>query len=199
MINLREMKPLHLLLGLLAASLMMEATITCNAQETGRFQGNIKGSALPGIYWDPHFMADISLGYRFNEKRYLGLGTGCHWIDSDFNSALSSESSKIDEWYGFIPAIPLFADYVRYFPFVKHPLNAFFLGMEAGGAYYINETTHNTKRLFPYLNGKLGFDFSIYKNLGVNVGFNLVWGCQKGMTLTGGGGHGIALDFGFRF
>ena len=188
------MKRNQILFGLLTISLLLGATISGSAQDKGHFQGNLKGSALPGIYWDLHYMADLSLGWRFNEKRFLGVGTGCHWIkqwdDSDPNRS-----------NGFVPAIPLFADYVRYFPFAKHPRNAFYLGMEAGGACYVNELPlkGQTKRLFPYLNGKLGFDFSIYKNLGVNIGCNLIWGCYQGLSMTGGGGHGIALTAGFRF
>lgn len=188
------MKRNQILFGLLTVALLLGAMISSSAQEKGHFQGNLKGSALPGIYWDPHYMADLSLGWRFNEKRFLGVGTGCHWIkqwdDSDPNRS-----------NGFVPAIPLFADYVRYFPFAKHPRNAFYLGMEAGGACYVNELPlkGQTKRLFPYLNGKLGFDFSIYKNLGVNIGCNLIWGCYQGLSMTGGGGHGIALTAGFRF
>ena len=192
--NYHIMKHNQILFGLLTISLLLGATISGSAQDKGHFQGNLKGSALPGIYWDPHYMADLSLGWRFNEKRFLGVGTGCHWIkqwdDSDPNRS-----------NGFVPAIPLFADYVRYFPFAKHPRNAFYLGMEAGGACYVNELPlkGQTKRLFPYLNGKLGFDFSIYKNLGVNIGCNLIWGCYQGLSMTGGGGHGIALTAGFRF
>ena len=188
------MKHNQILFSLLTVALLLGAMISSSAQEKGHFQGNLKGSALPGIYWDPHYMADLSLGWRFNEKRFLGVGTGCHWIkqwdDSDPNRS-----------NGFVPAIPLFADYVRYFPFAKHPRNAFYLGMEAGGACYVNELPlkGQTKRLFPYLNGKLGFDFSIYKNLGVNIGCNLIWGCYQGLSMTGGGGHGIALTAGFRF
>ena len=160
----------------------------------GHFQGNVKGSALPGIYWDPHYTADFSLGWRFNEKRFLGLGTGCHWLKR-------TSSDGPDYSNGFVPAIPLFADYIRYYPFAKHQRNSFYLGMEAGGAYYIKKLplTTDTQRLFPYLNGKLGFDFGIHNNLGVNVGLNLIWGCQQGFSLTGGGGHGIAMTVGFSF
>ena len=190
----------HRIILILTALFLLGSSYMCSAQDIGRFQGNIKGSML-GVYWDPHFMADISLGYRFNEKRYIGLGTGCHWIGADYSYLSSSDSQKVAEQNGFVPAIPLFADYVRYFPFAKHPRNSFFLGIEAGGACYLKGAPlkSDTTRMFPYLNGKLGFDFSIYKNLGVIVGFNVVWGCQKGMTLTGGGGHGVALDVGFRF
>ena len=188
------MKHYQILFGLLTITLLLGATTSSSAQDKGHFQGNLKGSALPGIYWDPHYMADLSLGWRFNEKRFLGVGTGCHWI-KQWDDSDPSRSN------GFVPAIPLFADYVRYFPFAKHPRNAFFLGLETGGAYYVNELPlkGQTKRLFPYLNGKLGFDFSIYKNLGVNIGCNLIWGCYHGMSMTGGGGHGIALTAGFRF
>ena len=178
---------------LILSVLLLAGSVSVLAQDSGHFQGGVKGSAFPGIYWDPHFTADISLGWRFNEKRYLGVGTGCHWL-----KRASGESGQSN---GFVPAIPLFVDYVRYYPFARHPRNAFFLGMEAGGAYYVKDLplTTDTARMLGYLNGKLGFDFSIYKNLGFNVGLNLIWGCQKGMTLTGGGGHGLALTVGFRF
>ena len=189
------MKHNQSLLGLLTASLLLGASSVCAAQDKGHFQGNLKGSALPGIYWDPHYTADLSLGWRFNEKRFLGLGTGCHWIKESYHDDPDIRSN------GFVPAIPLFADYIRYFPFAKHPRNAFYLGMETGGAYYVDKLPlkSETRRMFPYLNGKLGFDFSIYRNLGVNVGLNLIWGCYNGITIGDGGGHGIALTAGFRF
>lgn len=99
------MKHNQILFGLLTVALLLGAMISSFAQEKGHFQGNLKGSALPGIYWDPHYMADLSLGWRFNEKRFLG----------------------------------------------------------------------------------------------VNIGCNLIWGCYQGLSMTGGGGHGIALTAGFRF
>lgn len=180
-------------LAILVTLIICMAT-PCTASSRGHFQGNVKGSALPGIYWDPHYTADLSLGWRFNEKRFLGLGTGCHWLKR-------TSSDGPDYSNGFVPAIPLFADYTRYYPFSKHQQNSFYLGMEAGGAFFIKKLplTTDTQRLFPYLNGKLGFDFGIHNNLGVNVGLNLIWGCQQGFSLTGGGGHGIAMTVGFRF
>ena len=177
----------------LVSVFLVAAAFCCLAQES-RFQGNIKGSALPGIYWDPHYTADISLGCRFNAKRYLGIGTGCHWI-------CEADSTDPDNSNGFVPAIPLFVDYIRYFPFSRHPRHSFFMGMEAGGAYYVKDLPlkYETSRILPYMNGKIGFDFGICGNVGLNVGFNLIWGCYKGMTLTGGGGHGVAMTFGIRF
>ena len=178
------MKNNHLLFGLLVVSLMLGVAIACPAQDMGRFQGTLKGSALPGIYWHPHYTADVSFGYRFNEKRYVGFGTGYHMIRQyhDPDPRVSN---------GFVPAIPLFVDYVRYIPSSKHPRNSFFLGMEAGGGYYVKDTplTSDTKHTFGYVNGKMGFDFSVSKNLGVILGCNLIWG----------GGQGLALTAGFRF
>ena len=179
---------------ILAIACIAPVFLGATEQPKGHFQVNLKGNAIPGIYWDTHFAADLSLGWRFNEKRFLGLGTGCHWIRDNV-------SADPDCTNGFVPAIPLFADYIRYYPFAKHPRNSFFLEMEAGGAYYVDNLPlkSETKRVFPYLNGKLGFDFSIYRNLGVNVGLNLIWGCYNGITIGDGGGHGVALTAGFRF
>jgi hypothetical protein len=191
------MKRKFIRFGLLAVMLLLGAQVHCPAQERSHFQGNIKATGL-GIYWDSHYLADLSLGWRFNEKRYLGVGSGCHWV---MPFARGPHGEIVD--VGLIPAVPVFADYVRYFPFSRHPRSAFYLGLEAGAAWYLAalpaETRHPDDKFFPYWNGKLGFDFGIYRNLGVNVGLNLISGCGHGFGLSGEGGHGLALSVGFRF
>lgn len=182
---------------LLLAFFLPGTSNICAARGAGRFQGIVKGSA-PGIYWDPHFTADVSLGWRFNEKRYLGAGTGCHWI-KPFGRGPHDEPLDFD----YVPALPIFADYVRYFPFAKHPRNAFFLGMEGGAAWYLKalpeKSTHPNDKMVPYLNGKLGFDFGISDRFGIHAGLNLIWGCGHGVGLSSEGGHGLAATLGFRF
>ena len=192
------MKPSFLFsLLLLAVFFLSSSSYPCLAQESGRFQGNIKGSGL-GIYWTQHHTADISLGWRFNDKRYLGIGTGCHWI-KPFARGANEEPLDFD----FVPAIPVFADYVRYFPFARHPQNSFFLGLEGGAAWYLKALPENSRypndKLVPYLNGKLGFDFGIGNRFGINVGLNLIWGLGHGVGLSSEGGHGLAAMVGFRF
>ena len=154
---------------LLAVFFLSSSSYSCLAQESGRFQGNVKSSGF-GIYWGQHHTADISLGWRFNEKRYLGMGTGYHWI---MPFAHGPHDVPID--FDYEHAIPVFADYVRYFPFTRHPRKA------------------------PYLNGKLGFDFGIGNRFGINVGLNLIWGLGHGVGLSSEGGHGLAAMVGFRF
>ena len=105
--------------------------------------------------------------------------------------------------YAYEHAIPVFADYVRYLPFARHPRNAFFLGMEGGAACYLKARPENTRhpndKMVPYLNGKLGFDFGVGKRFGINVGLNLIWGLGHGIGLSSEGGHGLAAMVGFRF
>ena len=178
-------------------TVLLAGAIVARGQESGRFQGNVKGSWY-GIFWDHHALADISLGWRFNEKRYLGLGTGCHWIKP---IAYGPNQEPLD--FDYEPAVPLFADYVRYFPFARHPRNAFFLGMDCGAAWYLKARPENCRhpedKIVPYVNGKLGFDFGISQHFGVNVGLNLIWGLGHGAGLSSEGGHGLAAMVGFRF
>ena len=115
------------------------------------------------------------------------MGTGYHWI---MPFAHGPHDVPID--FDYEHAIPVFADYVRYFPFTRHPRNAFFLGMEGGAAFYLKARPENTRHpndiMAPYLNGKLGFDFGIGNRFGINVGLNLIWGLGHGVGLSSEGG-----------
>lgn len=157
--------------------------------EKGRFQGNIKGSFI-GVFWNQHYTIDASFGWRFNEKNYIGAGTGCHLISRYLDS-------HPDESNGLVPAVPLFGDYIRYFPFIKQPRHAFFVGIEVGGAYCIAQLPlkHEMQRFLPYANAKAGLDFGISKRFGFTVGINLIGDYYPSSQM----GFGVALNAGLHF
>jgi hypothetical protein len=184
---------------LLAVLLLSGVSNNCLAQETGHFQGNVKANITHvGIFWDQHYTADICLGWRFNEKQFLGVGTGYHWLKP---FARGENHSIVDVDY--VPAIPVFADFTRYFPSSKRPGNSFYLGLEGGAAWFLkplpSESRHPEDKIVPYLNGKMGYDFGISDRLGLSVGLNLIWGCGHGFSLSSEGGHGLAATLGLRF
>lgn len=170
-------------------TVLLAGAVVARGQESGRtrFQGNLKVNGY-GAYWHPHTMVDASFGCRFNEKRFLGLGSGYHLFSRYYDA-------NPDESNGLVPAVPVFADYIRYFPFAKHPRHALYLGLEAGGAYCVGQLPlkHETKRYLPYANGKAGFDFGLGKCFGLTVGLNFV--CDYYTDF----GLGLGVNFGFRF
>lgn len=131
----------------------------------GHMQYGIKRNAGVG-FWSWHKTLHFTAGWRFDKHHYLGLGSGCDWIDigNDADPELSN---------GEVKGVPLFVDYVYYTPFRHFPKHAFFFGIEGGGGIYTGDlpTKDDSQRFFPYFNPKLGLDFTIHKNFGLNFGF----------------------------
>lgn len=153
-------------------SLALAFALSAAAQENGHFQGIASGNYKAiGFPQDRHYTADISLGWRFDKGNYAGLGSGLHYLSHTH----LNENSKPSRG-PFVEAVPLYADYVHYFFFGKS-LFSFYLGMEAGATYEINEPTCNLyshHRLRPWLNGKFGFDAGITRDIGIFLGINLI-------------------------
>lgn len=169
--------------SIFAIAMAFSSPESAHAQEAGRMQYGVKGSFL-GIYMGSHYTSDFTAGWRFNNRHYLGGGTGCHWIEGMDKSDPFLEN-------GIVPAIPLYADYTSYFQFKKNQGHSFYLGCEAGAAFYPGKLPMKNcnDRVTPYLNAKLGLDFTVYRNFGLNFGLNVIFS----------EGSGLGLNVGVRF
>lgn len=140
---------------------------TVSAQ--GHWQFGVKRDVGMG-FGSYHNTLHATAGWRFDRKHYLGIGTGCNWqeLACDDDPARSN---------GEVMGIPLFADYVRYIPFRTGSGHSVYWGLEAGGGVYTGNlpTTDDSSRWFPYLNPKLGLDFTINRYVGLNLGFSEIF------------------------
>ena len=136
------------------------------AQQSGHMQYGIKTDQGVG-FWYFHQTLHFTAGWRFSPKNYLGIGSGCDWIDFDCDADPTQSN-------GEVVGIPLFLDYIHYVPFRHFPQHSFFFGIEAGGGVYPGKIPRKdiSERFFPFFNPKLGIDFSIRRSIGVNFGFN---------------------------
>ena len=111
-----------------------------------------------------------SLGYRFNPKRYLGLGCGVSWQEG-FNTNLLIESYPPTN--GVLNSFPIFVDYVRNFQFKRNRRHGFLLGAEAGVTWFDTPIFPDDNYVLnPHLLLKMGFDVSVVKKFGVVFGLN---------------------------
>lgn len=154
-----------------------------SAQERGHMQYgvNLRGSGIMSL----HAATDILTGWRFNEKRYLGIGTGMHYVE------IGGDSDDIIR-NGIVPAIPLYLDYRRYVQARRNPRHSRYFGIEGGGMVYVDElptTDKYSTRIVPLIGVKLGHDYIIRNNFSIYYGWNFVISEASG----------IGLDLGLRF
>lgn len=170
-------------ISLLAVALSLMSSIglaQTEREEGGRMQYGVKVGAA-GFWYQTHTCYDASAGWRFNEIRYLGLGTGLHRV------AIYDDADPDNE-NGVVPSIPLYVDYIHYTPFRHHRQHSFYCGLEAGGGIYLDKLPlkDSTSRLYPYLNGKIGLDFAISNRVGFNFGLNLLLSDASGLGVAAG-------------
>lgn len=166
------------------ADLDNTAKTTARWYDGGHMQYCIKSDQGVGL-WYYHSTAHVTAGWRFDRKHYLGVGTGCDWIDFDCDA--DPEQSN-----GEVTAIPLFVDYVHYSPFRHFEKHSFFWGVEAGGEVYTDQIAREdvSSRIFPFINPKVGIDLTVHGSFGVFAGTN--WIIAESFTV-------LSINFGVRF
>lgn len=182
-------KKLFTLVALVSATMMFCGRIAA------RESRNVEILDVKGLQFEAQFARnfglyvgtkrlDFTVGYRFNRKRFLGVGTG-------FYRQNASCEEDPDNSNGWVTAFPLYVDYTRYFPSRKRCNNSFFLGMEAGPAYYKTQPWKDDSSKFGgIISPKLGFDFSLARKVGLYFGLNF---------LISYGPSGFGVNLGFRF
>lgn len=162
--------------------LLLMITLPVCAQEEGRMQFGVRADLLR-LGFNKYDTYNATAGWRFNRRNYLGIGTGCHLID-----VYSDSDPSVDN--GPTASIPLYADFVHYYP-LKNDKNSFFIGAEAGITIYPGKlpTKSNDDRVDVYYDLKLGWDFTLRNRLGIFFGPSLK--VYRGTCLS--------IDFGFRF
>ena len=120
--------------------------------------------------------ANVSMGYRFDRRNYLGCQTG--YAFKAFLSGIGGPDPY--------NAIPLLADYIHYCPIGKMKKNSFIWGAEAGAIFtlYRTDTAPVYDETLPFIGLKAGVDFSVadvahlmlalranYLGPGVSIGF----------------------------
>ena len=103
-------------------------SMACNGKDFHGFQSSVTFSRDEALCVKSKRLT-ASLGYRFNPKRYLGLGCGVSWQEG-FNTNLLIESYPLTN--GVLNSFPIFVDYVRNFQFKRNRRHGFLLGAEAG-------------------------------------------------------------------
>lgn len=123
--------------------LLLLLTLPACAQEKGHMQFGARLDLI-GIGFNSYSTINATAGWRFNRRNYLGIGTGCHLID-----VYTDASPSVDN--GLTASIPVYADYVHYFP-LKREKNSFYLGTEAGMTIYPGKlpTKDDDNRIDPY-------------------------------------------------
>ena len=152
------------------------------AQEEGHMQYGLRADLLR-IGFNDYDTFNVTGGWRFNRRNYLGIGTGCHVID-----VYTDSDPSVDN--GPTLSVPLYADYVHYYP-LKNDKNSFYLGAEAGMTIYPDKlpTKNDDGRIDPYYSLKLGWDFTLKNSFGIFFGPSLK--VYDGINLS--------LDVGLRF
>ncbi|MCR5130629.1 MAG: hypothetical protein K6C10_04105 [Prevotella sp.] len=137
--------------------------------EYGGMQYGVKVGTSAGIHCTERHI-DVSAGWRFNRKHYLGIGTGYQQTDITDDADPTNGNGKV-------AFIPLYADYTYYLPFNAHSNDSFLLGVEAGGGYYPDKTPckeNYDNRFSPIIKAKIGLDFHIVKTLNLNVALGVL-------------------------
>lgn len=152
------------------------------AQEEGRMQFGVRVDVLR-LGFNDYDTYNATAGWRFNRRNYLGIGTGCHVIDiyDDTDCGMGN---------GPIASIPLYADYVHYYP-LKNDRNSFYIGAEAGMTIYpgMLPVKNKKSRVDKYYSLKMGWDFTLHNRFGIFFGPSLK--VYYGINLS--------LDVGLRF
>ena len=148
--------------------LMCLFSMACNGKDFHGFQSSVTFSRDESL-WVKSKRLTASLGYRFNPKRYLGLGCGVSWQEG-FNTNLIESYPPTN---GVLNSFPIFVDYVRNFQFKRNRRHGFLLGAEAGVTWFDKPIFPNENYVLnPHLLLKMGFDVSVVKKFGVVFGLN---------------------------
>lgn len=162
--------------------LLLILTTPAFAQEEGHMQFGVRADLLR-LGFNEYDTFNATAGWRFNRRNYLGIGTGCHVID-----VYTDAEPWVDN--GPTASIPLYADYVHYYP-LKNDRNSLFIGTEAGMTIYPGKlpTKDDDNRIDPYCSLKMGWDFTLKNRFGLFFGPSLK--VYRGACLS--------IDFGVRF
>lgn len=180
----------YIVLSLVWGILFWSLPTVLGAQEEqqGHIQYGVKAVAA-GFFYQTQTNVDVSVGWRFNQARYLGLGTGWHRVELyDDAGYFAEDGSYYDDNNGRVPAVPLYIDYMRYFVSRRHPCNALYIGTELGVGVYVDKLPlkHYDSYFFPYLDLKIGWDFTVHNNIAFNVGFNTIFPVPGGIGVSAG-------------
>ncbi len=105
-------------------------SMACNGKDFHGFQSSVTFGINESLDVGSRRLT-ASLGYRFNPKRYLGLGCGASWQEG-YNMMYPG----IPPTTGIHNSFPIFVDYVRNFQFKRNRRHGFLLGVEAGVAWF---------------------------------------------------------------
>ena len=143
-------------------------SMACNGKDFHGFQSSVTFSRDESL-WVKSKRLTASLGYRFNQKRYLGLGCGVSW-QLGYNADLRPNYPVTN---GVLNSFPIFVDYVRNFQFKRNRRHGFLLGAEAGVTWFDKPIFPNENYVLnPHLLLKMGFDVSVANKFGVVFGLN---------------------------
>ena len=143
-------------------------SMACNGKDFHGFQSSVTFSRDESL-WVKSKRLTASLGYRFNQKRYLGLGCGVSW-QLGYNADLRPNYPVTN---GVLNSVPIFVDYVRNFQFKRNRRHGFLLGAEAGVTWFDKPIFPNENYVLnPHLLLKMGFDVSVVNKFGVVFGLN---------------------------
>ncbi len=142
-------------------------SMVCNGKDFHGFQSSVTFSRDESL-WAGSKRLTASLGFRFNPKRYLGLGCGVSWQEG-YNMMYPG----IPPTTGIHNSFPIFVDYVRNFQFKRNRRHGFLLGAEAGVTWFDTPIFPDDNYVLnPHLLLKMGFDVSVVKKFGVVFGLN---------------------------
>jgi hypothetical protein len=165
------------------AALILLPTISA-AQNTSMKRLQWGAEARYDIYDLNESMAsgDVSLGWRFNRKNYVGIRAGF-----GKGSTYKDDSGSNYNYNG----IPLLADYIHYFPVGKSSRNSFFIGGEAGPVFqhYTEEFKEEDQKDMskndscPFAGFMFGFEFAMGKPyITIGLQANMIgFGCRLGV------------------
>ena len=143
-------------------------SMACNGKDFHGFQSSVTFSRDEST-WAGSKRLTASLGYRFNPKRYLGLGCGVSW-QLGYNADLRPNYPVTN---GVLNSFPIFVDYVRNFQFKRNRRHGFLLGAEAGVTWFDKPIFPNENYVLnPHLLLKMGFDVAVANKFGVVFGLN---------------------------
>lgn len=153
----------------LAAALIL-TIMTASGQTKKEMQYNVRYTA--GLmFFETHRAVDVSIGYRLNDKRHLGIGTGLHWVEI-------TDDADPERSNGEVTGIPVFVDYTRYLPLRHHQSNSFYFGIDGGVLIYTGKTPLKDdkddpeSRAVPLINGRIGWEITLHDRLALDLGFN---------------------------
>lgn len=143
-----------------------------------RFQGNAKVTCHT-ICWEQYNLGALSVGARFSDSNYLGIGSGSLWLSRTERGAHNEPIGKKDLFFS-----PVYLDYIHYFNNSGAKRNSFFLGAEAGGSF-LTKGDEYQKRYY-HADLKCGYDFGFTKNFGAFVEADILAGYAYGLGITAG-------------